>query len=88
MSCLSYGYAESLMGHDALDFGLRALAAARRLHCPVREAWAMNRIGVAYSSLDNARQACEILAQALTRARTMPAEQDLAFGCLNDLICF
>lgn len=84
LTSLSFVYAQLLMGRDALDCGLRALAAARRAQDPVREAWALNRIGVAYSSLDNPTQGCETAAQALEIAQRQDAAE-LSFACLNNL---
>ena len=49
----SFVYGQLLMGREALESGMRALAAARRAGDAVREAWALNRVGVAYSSLEN-----------------------------------
>ncbi|MDY0743813.1 GGDEF domain-containing protein [Paucibacter sp. R3-3] len=86
MSALSYSYAQFLMGRDALEWGLRALAVARAAGNRRSEAWALNRVGVAYSSLDNQRQACETTSQALTIAKTLPdGAQALSFSCLNNL---
>ena len=85
MSALSYSYAQFLMGRDALEWAMRALAAARSSRNSVSEAWALNRVGVAYSSLDNQRQACETTSQALAIAKSLPGAQELSFSCLNNL---
>lgn len=87
LTSLSFVYAQLLMGRDALDCGLRALAAARRAADPVREGWALNRIGVAYSSLDNPAQACETTQQALEIVHKHAAPE-LRFSCLNNLSYF
>ena len=80
----SFVYGQLLMGRDALETGMRALAAARRLGDPVREAWALNRVGVAYSSLENATQACASTEQALEIADTTDAAE-ARFSCHNNL---
>ncbi|WP_457353768.1 diguanylate cyclase [Roseateles sp. P5_D6] len=82
-----YVYGQLLMGREALESGMKALAAARRAADPVREAWALNRVGVAYSSLDNPVQACASAGQALEiAARTDCAE--VLFSCHNNLAYF
>lgn len=89
LTSLSFVYAQLLMGRDALDCGLRALAAARQAQDRLREGWALNRIGVAYSSLDNPPQACEMAAQAIEivhQARIDGGE--LHFSCVNNLAYF
>jgi len=85
LSALSFTYAQLLMGRDALECGLRALAAARRAKNRFSESWALNRIGVAYTSLDNQRQACDTTQQALDIALSLDGAQELAFSCLNNL---
>uniref|UniRef100_UPI00097C5224 GGDEF domain-containing protein n=1 Tax=Pelomonas sp. KK5 TaxID=1855730 RepID=UPI00097C5224 len=85
MSALAYSYAQFLMGRDALEWSLRALAAARAAGNAISEAWALNRVGVAYSSLDNQRQACDTSAQALAIAKGLPGAHELSFSCLNNL---
>lgn len=80
--CFVYG--QLLMGREALESGMKALAAARRASDPVREAWALNRVGVAYSSLENPTQACAYTEQAMEiAARTDCAE--VLFSCHNNL---
>lgn len=80
--CFVYG--QLLMGREALECGMKALAAARRAGDPVREAWALNRVGVAYSSLENPNQACAYTEQAMEiAARTDWAE--VLFSCHNNL---
>ena len=85
LSALSYTYSQLLLGRDALECGLRAQAAARRAKNRFSEAWALNRIGVAYTSLDNQRQACDTTQQALDIALSLDGAQELAFSCLNNL---
>jgi diguanylate cyclase (GGDEF)-like protein len=83
--CFVYG--QLLMGREALESGMKALAAARRAGDPVREAWALNRVGVAYSSLENPAQACAYVEQAMEiAARTACAE--VLFSCHNNLAYF
>jgi diguanylate cyclase (GGDEF)-like protein len=53
----------------------------------VREAWALNRIGVAYSSLENTAQACASAEQALEIAARTGAPEVL-FSCHNNLAYF
>jgi diguanylate cyclase (GGDEF)-like protein len=82
-----YVYGQLLMGREALESGMRALAAARRAGDAEREAWALNRVGVAYSALENPAQACASAEQALEIAvRTDAAE--VWFSCLNNLSYF
>jgi len=82
-----YVYGQLLMGREALESGLKALAAARRASDAVREAWALCRIGIAYSSLDNPVQACAHAEQGLEiAARTDSAE--VLFSCQNSLAYF
>ncbi|MCE4536377.1 diguanylate cyclase [Pelomonas sp. P7] len=79
-----YVYAQSLMGREALAAGMKALAAARRARDAAREAWALNRVGVAYSSLENPAQACASTEQALEIAAGTEAAEVL-FSCHNNL---
>ena len=98
LSALAYVYAQLLMGRDALECSLRALAAARKAADPLRESWALNRVGVAYASLGNQAQACETGAQALAIAQQLTARaplgrtgsdaHELQFSCLNNLAYF
>ena len=90
LTSLSYVYAQLLMASDALDYGLRALAAARRGRSPLRKGWALNRLGVAYSSLENPAQACEATQKALDVACNIDDEisHQLRFSCLNNLAYF
>jgi diguanylate cyclase (GGDEF)-like protein len=83
----SYVYGQLLMGREALAAGIKALAAARRANDAVREAWALNRIGVAYSSLENTAQACASAEQALEIAARSGAPEVL-FSCHNNLAYF
>jgi tetratricopeptide (TPR) repeat protein len=83
----AYVYGQLLMGREALASGIRALAAARRAGDALREAWALNRVGVAYASLENPVQACASTGQALEiAARTDVAE--VKFSCHNNLAYF
>ena len=82
-----YVYGQLLMGREALESGMRALAAARRAGEPVREAWALNRVGVAYSSLENPALACASTDQALEIATRTGADEVL-FSCHNNLAYF
>ena len=80
-------YRQLLMSREALEAGMRALAAARRAGDPVREAWALNRVGAAYCSLENPVQACTSTEQALEiAAGTESAE--VRFACQNNLAYF
>ncbi len=98
LNALAYAYAQLLMGRDALECSLRALTAARKAADPLREGWALNRVGVAYASLSNPAQACETVTQALEiaqllTARGMPGRpgsdaHELHFSCLNNLAYF
>ncbi|MDT9001542.1 GGDEF domain-containing protein [Paucibacter sp. APW11] len=81
---LAYVYAQLLMGRDALDAALQALHTARQTQDRVQEAWALNRLGVAYSSLDNVAQARESTQQAIEIAQTL-GDSELSFSCLNNL---
>lgn len=66
---------------------MRGLAAARRAGDAVREAWALNRVGAAYCSLENPVQACASTEQALEiAARAESAE--VLFSCQNNLAYF
>ncbi|NCT82055.1 MAG: GGDEF domain-containing protein [Comamonadaceae bacterium] len=82
-----YVYGQLLMGRDALESGMKALAAARRAADPVREAWALNRVGVAYSSLENPVQACASTEQAMEIA-TASGTPEVLFSCQNNLAYF
>ncbi|MBV8035022.1 GGDEF domain-containing protein [Roseateles sp.] len=82
-----YVYGQLLMGREALASGMKALAAARRAADPVREAWALNRVGVAYSSLENPAQACASTEQAMEIAASNAAPEVL-FSCHNNLAYF
>lgn len=84
---LSYVYAQLLMGRDALDAALHALKAARLAGKPAQEAWALNRLGVAYGSMDNVGQARESTEQALEVAAPL-TNGELQFSCLNNLAYF
>lgn len=83
----SYVYGQLLMGREALESGMRALAAARRAGDAVREAWALNRVGVAYASLENPAQACASAEQAREIALRAEAPEAL-FSCQNNLAYF
>lgn len=87
LTAQSYVYGQLLMGRDALESGMKALAAARRVGDPTREAWALNRVGVAYASLENPAQACASTEQALEVAAATGAEEAL-FSCHNNLAYF
>jgi diguanylate cyclase (GGDEF)-like protein len=76
-----------MMGREALEAGLGALAAARRLGEPLREAWALNRIGVAYASLEHVVQACASTEQALEIA-VQAGDTEAQFACHNNLSYF
>jgi diguanylate cyclase (GGDEF)-like protein len=82
-----YVYAQLLMGREALESGMRALSAARRLADPVREAWALNRVAAAYCSLENPTQACASVQQAMEIA-TLGDSQEVRFSCCNNLAYF
>lgn len=98
LSAMAFVYAQLLMGRDALECSLRALAAARKAADPLREGWALNRLGVAYASLSNPAQACETATQALEIAEMLTARgqpgrpgsdaHELHFSCLNNLAYF
>lgn len=83
----AYVYGQLLMGREALETGMRALAAARRAGHAVREAWALNRVAIAYSSLENPVQACASAEQALEIALRTDAPEVL-FSCQNNLAYF
>ncbi len=83
----SFVYGQLLMGRDALESGMRALAAARRLNDTAREAWALNRVAVAYAGLENPVQACASIEQALEIAQDTTAPEVL-FSCQNNLAYF
>ncbi|MFN3302577.1 MAG: hypothetical protein ACK44A_02545, partial [Roseateles sp.] len=87
LTAQAYVYGQLLMGRDALESGMKALAAARRAADPAREAWALNRVGVAYASLENPAQACASTEQALEIAAAAGAEEAL-FSCQNNLAYF
>lgn len=87
LTAQSFVYGQLLMAREALEAGIRALAAARRAGDPAREAWALNRVGVAYSSLDNPAQACTSTGQALEIAERGGADE-VRFACLNNLAYF
>ena len=79
-----YVYGQLLMGREALEAGMKALAAARRARDAVREAWALNRVGVAYGSLENPVQACASTEQAMEIAAGTGSPEVL-FSCHNNL---
>ncbi len=83
----SYVYGQLLMCREALESGMRALAAARRAADPVREAWALNRVGVAYCGLENPVQACASTEQALEIAERADSPE-VRFSCQNNLAYF
>ncbi len=83
----AFVYSQLLMGRDALETGMKALGAARRAGDAVREAWALCRIGIAYASLDNTRQAQACVGQALEIAERHGATE-VRFACLNNLAYF
>ncbi|OWQ93536.1 hypothetical protein CDN99_03480 [Roseateles aquatilis] len=86
---LCYVYAQFQMGRDALQAGWQALAAARRAADPVREAWALNRLAVAYAVSEQVDQACQDTLQALEIAQGhVGAERELMLSCLNNLAHF
>ncbi|MEG6757886.1 hypothetical protein V2B11_32805, partial [Pseudomonas aeruginosa] len=80
LTAQSFVFAQLMMAREALEAGMRALAAARRAGDPVRESWAMNRVGVAYASLENPEQACATTEQALEIAARAGAT-DALFAC-------
>jgi len=86
---LCYVYAQFLMGRDAVQTGWQALAAARQASDPQREAWALNRLAVAYAAMDQTEQACQDTVQALeiAQART-DDDRELLLSCLNNLAHF
>ena len=98
LCALAYVYAQLLMCRDALECSLRALAVARKAADPLREGWALNRVGVAYVSLGNLPQSCETITQALEIAQVLTARglpgragsdaHELHFSCLNNLAYF
>lgn len=83
----AFVYSQLLMGREALENGMKALAAARRAGDAVREAWALCRIGIAYASLDNPLQAQATVGQALEIAEAHGAAE-VRFACLNNLAYF
>lgn len=83
----TFVYAQLLMGSEALQAGMKALAAARRSGDAVREAWALNRVGAAYVSLANPAQACASAEQALEIATTTD-NAEVLFSCHNNLAYF
>ena len=83
----AFVYSQLLMGREALENGMKALAAARRAGDAVREAWALCRIGIAYASLENTRQAQACVGQALEIAEAHGAAE-VRFACLNNLAYF
>ena len=83
--CFVFG--QLLMGREALESGMKALAAARRAGHRVREAWALNRLGVAYASLENPVQACASTEQAMEVAAGCESPEVL-FSCHNNLAYF
>lgn len=82
-----YVYGQLLMGREALEAGMRALSAARRLADPVREAWALNRVAAAYCSLENPTQACASVQQAMEIA-ALGDSREAQFSCCNNLAYF
>jgi diguanylate cyclase (GGDEF)-like protein len=87
LTAQAYVYSQLLMGRDALEAGMKALAAARRAGDTVREAWALCRVGIAYASLDNPVQACASAEQALEIAEAAQANE-VRIACLNNLAYF
>ncbi|MBB3194412.1 GGDEF domain-containing protein [Roseateles terrae] len=91
---LSFVYSQFLMGRDALQAAGQALAAARLARDPVREAWALNRLAVAYAAMDQTEQACQDTLQALEIAQgrvdreRADADRELLLSCLNNLAHF
>ncbi|WP_423601307.1 diguanylate cyclase [Roseateles sp. MS654] len=86
---LCYVYAQFQMGRDALRAGGQALAAARRARDPSCEAWALNRLAVAFAAIDQVEQACQHTQQALEIAQQQVAgERELMLSCLNNLAHF
>jgi diguanylate cyclase (GGDEF)-like protein len=103
LSAQSFLYSQLLMGREALEGALRSLSLARRLNDGVREAWAMNRIGIAQAALDNPAQGCDAIAEALEIASKAEAKgttdmlaaaldarslREVRFSCLNNLAYF
>ncbi|PZP34376.1 MAG: hypothetical protein DI603_05305 [Roseateles depolymerans] len=85
----SFVYSQLLMGREGLEAGLRALACARQARDAVAEAWALNRIGVAYATLENPSQACASTEQALEIAVSAGKPgSEVLFSCLNNLAYF
>ncbi|MDH0868057.1 diguanylate cyclase [Mitsuaria sp. GD03876] len=86
---LCYVYAQFQMGRDAVQAGWQALAAARRVPDAAREAWALNRLAVAFAASDQVEQACQHTLQALEIAQQQAAgERELLLSCLNNLAHF
>jgi len=87
LTAQAYVYGQLLMGREALESGMRALGAARRAGDAVREAWALCRVGIGYSALDNQAQACAYVEQGLEIA-TGAGSAEVRFSCLNNLAYF
>ena len=86
---LCFIYAQFQMGRDAMQAGWQGLAAARRAQDPAREAWALNRLAVAFAVTDQVEQACQHTLQALEIAQQQAAgERELLLSCLNNLAHF
>lgn len=91
---LAFVYAQFQMGRDAAQTAWQALAAARRAHDRVREAWALNRLAVAYAAMDQTEQACQDTLQALEIAQahvdpdSAHGDRELLLSCLNNLAHF
>lgn len=87
LTAQAFVYGQLLMGREALESGMKALAAARRSGDAVREAWALCRVGIAYSALDNQAQACTSVEQGLEIA-TGAGSGEVRFSCRNNLAYF
>ena len=86
---LCYVFAQFQMGRDAMQAGWQALAAARRAQDATREAWALNRLAVAFAVSDQVEQACQHTLQALEIVQQQAAgERELLLSCLNNLAHF
>ncbi|MFT7721785.1 MAG: GGDEF domain-containing protein [Roseateles sp.] len=83
----SFVYSQLMLAREALSCGMRALSCARRAGDPAREAWALNRVAVAYASLENPVQACASTEQAQEIAAQAGAHEVL-FSCQNNLAYF
>ncbi|MEJ6002031.1 diguanylate cyclase [Paucibacter soli] len=84
---LAFCYAMLRMGQEALQAGLRALHSAREAGNAELEAWALNRIGLAYEALGDLQQAQTSTTQSLEIAQ----RQELAephFAAINNLCGF